>query len=381
MKHTSIHAPNAYCQWDRGNPSRRTLHRLAWLLCIWAALAACKEKTEIVEMVRAIKTTTVSEQAAEQVLKFSGIVAAVDSSDLSFEVGGQVADVYVDIGDTVEKGQTLAVLDPEPYQLDVDAAKAELIKARDNVTKSRSQYERHKRIFEEGAGAKSWLDVVEYNYKAARSAVSYQVAKLDLAQRNLRKTELNAPYHGTIAWRSVQPQEEVRAGQKIFEINASGEKEVQLAVPETNIDQIGIDTPAKVTFPTMPGQSTNGRVSYIGSAAVEANAFPVKVALIDPSERVKPGMTAEAGLLVTHDEERPGYLVPIQALLPAPEANRGYAFVFDPDTSTVKKTTVNFHGTEHKMVIVDEGLSAWDIIAVAGVGFLADGMEVKLLKD
>ena len=67
------------------------------------ALTACKEKTEIVEEVRAIKTMTVSEQAAEKIFKFSGLVAAVDSSGLSFQVGGQVESVEVDIGDRVTK--------------------------------------------------------------------------------------------------------------------------------------------------------------------------------------------------------------------------------------------------------------------------------------
>ena len=137
--------------------TKQTLKRMVWLLCLSVALTACKEKAEIIEVVRSIKAVTVKEQSTEQILKYSGLVAAVDSSDLSFEVGGQVESVFVDIGDQVENGQVLAALDPEPYQLEVGKNKAELKKARDNVTKTKSQYERHKRIFEEGAGAESWV--------------------------------------------------------------------------------------------------------------------------------------------------------------------------------------------------------------------------------
>ncbi len=360
---------------------KQMLKRMVWLLCLSVALTACKEKAEIIEVVRPIKTMTVSEQASEQTLKFSGLVAAVDSSDLSFQVGGQVASVKVDIGDRVENGQVLAVLDPEPYQLEVDAIKAELVKARDQVAESKSQYERHKRIFEQGAGAKSYLDITEYNFKAARSAADFQMARLDLANRNLRKTKLLSPYDGTIALRSVQPHEEVQAGQKVFEINATGNMEVQLAVPETAIDRIHIDDAATITFSTLPGESTKGRISYIGSAAVQANAFPVKVELMGPNKKVKPGMTAEANLFIKDENREAGYLVPLQALLPAPEANRGYAYVYDPKTSTVKKTAVRSRGIEHKEAIVYEGLAAGDIIAVAGVSFLADGMKVKLMKQ
>jgi multidrug efflux pump subunit AcrA (membrane-fusion protein) len=85
--------------------TKQTLKHMVWLLCISVALTACKEKPEIIEVVRAIKTVTVSEQAVEKIFKFSGLVAAVDSSGLSFEVGGRVEVVEVDIGDRVKKGQ------------------------------------------------------------------------------------------------------------------------------------------------------------------------------------------------------------------------------------------------------------------------------------
>jgi RND family efflux transporter MFP subunit len=361
--------------------TKQTLKLMIALLCIALALAACKEKTEIVEVIRAIKTITVKEQATEQIRKFSGLVAAVDSSSLSFEVGGQVKLVNVDIGDRVQKGQVLAVLDPEPYQLREAEIKAELAKARDNVIKTKAEYERQKRIFEQGAGAQRHVEVAEFNYKAARSAVKFQVARLDNARRDLRKTKLLSPFDGAIAWRAIEPNEEVHVGKKILEIDASGKMEVRIALPETTIDQIHIDGPAMITFPTLPDASVNGRISFIGSAAVKANAFPVKVELIDPDDLIKPGMTAEANLSIEKENQQPGYLVPVQAILPVQDARQGHAFVYDPQTSTVKKTRISVSGSQQDQAIVHEGLAAGDIIAVAGVSFLSDGMKVRLMKQ
>ncbi len=360
---------------------KQTLKQMIWLLCIGVALAACKEKTEIIEVVRPIKTITVREQATEQIRKFSGLVAAVDSSGLSFQVRGQVETVEVDIGDRVQKGQVLAVLDPESYQLAVDAAQAELVKSKANVVNTKAEAERQRRVYKQGAGAKSDLDTAEYNYKAARSAVNYQISRLDLAERDLRKTTLRSPYDGTIAWRAIEPHEEVKVGQKVFEIDAKGALEVQLAIPETTIDRIQLDGPATVSFPTLPGESVKGRISYIGSAAVKANAFPVKVELIGANKKIKPGMTAEANLLLKDENQQPGYLVPLQAILPTPDAKQGNAFVYDPKTSTVKKTLIHVGGSQHDQAIVYKGLAAGDIIAVAGVSFLADGMKVRLMKQ
>ena len=355
--------------------------RASWLLCLAVALTACKEKTQPVEVIRAIKTMTVKEQETEEIRKYSGLVAAVDSSGLSFEVRGKVLVVDVDIGDRVQKGQILAVLDPEPYTLKVAEIKAELAKARDNVVKTRSEYERQKRIYEQGAGAARHVEVAEFQYKAARSAVKFQVARLDNARRDLRKTKLLSPYDGAIAWREIEPNEEVYVGKKVLEINASGKMEVQVAVPETTIDWIHIGDPATFTFPTLPGQSARGSISFIGSAAIKANAFPVKVGLIEPDEKIKPGMTAEANLTIRDENQQTGFIIPIQAILPVQDARQGYAFVYDPQTSKVKKTLIHVRGSKHDQAIVREGLKDGDIIAVAGVSFLADGMKVKLMKQ
>ena len=94
--------------------TKQILKQMAWLLCVMAGLTACKEKVEIVEVVRSIKTMTVSEQPAEMIRKFAGLVAAVDSSGLSFEVAGQVQSVQVDIGDRVKKGKCSRFWIPSP---------------------------------------------------------------------------------------------------------------------------------------------------------------------------------------------------------------------------------------------------------------------------
>ncbi len=360
--------------------TKQTFTRITWLLCIAGVLSACGEEAEIVKIIRPIETITVGEQAAEQFGKYSGVVAAVESSGLSFEISGQVESVEVDIGDSVREGQVLAALDPEPYQLNVDAAEAELATAQDNIARTEAEYERQQRLFEQGAGAERRVEVSEFEYKSALSAVEFQTAKLDQANRDLRNTTLVSPYDGVIAWRSVEPNEEVPAGRKILEINAVGKMEVQLAIPETSVNRLNIGDPVEVTFPTLPGEPATGRISDIGGAAVQANAFPVKVELIDPDEQVKPGMTAEASLLLQHEDATPGFLIPTQALLPAAEPNRGFVFVFDPDTSTVRKTAVRSAGAGQGRAIVDEGLEAGDVIAVAGVSFLSDGMEVTLME-
>jgi len=76
----------------------RLLIKTLFLAILGFAITACKEEVVIVEQVRSLKTITVSETATKQIRKFSGIVKATDSSNLSFEVAGNVKTVHVDIG-------------------------------------------------------------------------------------------------------------------------------------------------------------------------------------------------------------------------------------------------------------------------------------------
>ena len=75
-------------------------------------LSACgEEPPEIAEVVRPIRTFTVTEVASGQMRRFSGSIEASDSSSLSFQVGGNVLEVPVNQGDRVTAGDVLAELD------------------------------------------------------------------------------------------------------------------------------------------------------------------------------------------------------------------------------------------------------------------------------
>ena len=100
------------------------MSRIATSLIVVAvfALSACEEETEVAESeerVRAIKTFTVTQPAGGQTRSFSGSLAAAATSSLSFSVGGSTTKVNVTAGDSVQAGDVLAELDPEPLMLDV----------------------------------------------------------------------------------------------------------------------------------------------------------------------------------------------------------------------------------------------------------------------
>ena len=364
------------------NPFCKSLVYTLLAVSLLLAVSACREEPPPPpERIRAIKTITVSEQATGKLRDFSGVVEAADSSSISFEVAGNVQEVRVDVGDRIKKGQVLAALDPEPYELTVAEIKAELVKARDNVTKTEAEYNRQKRIFEQGAGAQRRVEVSEFNYKAAKSAVDFQVARLNNAKRDLNRTVLRAPFDGAIADRYIDPFNEVARGQKCFDIFEFTGMEVAISIPEDAIDEIHMDQKGEIRFPVFADHTYHGRVTEISKVAGTANAFPIKLTIEDPDQRIRPGMTARVTLLLTGDDEKAAYLAPLSALTQSEDTTKGFVYIYDSETSTVKKTLIESGSVRGDNVVITGGVKEGDIIAVAGVSFLEDGQKVKLMKQ
>jgi hypothetical protein len=76
---------------------------------------------------------------------------------------------------------------------------------------------------------------------------------------------------------------------------------------------------------------------------------------------------------------RIAYLIPVHAFLPGIAENDRHVYVFDAETSTVRKTAVQTTGIQGNQVIVTQGIAPGDVLVVAGVPFLSDGQKVELL--
>ncbi len=369
---------------------RRRRHKQSLVLAAAAllaagGLAACEEEQpEVLTQVRAIKAVTVSQRASGQLRKFPGVVEAVDTSALSFEVAGNVRELKVDVGDRFESGAVLAVLDRQTFELNVESAEAALGRARADEAEKKTEFERQDALYKKQWVAKSVQEQTLAAFESARNQVKFRISELNLARRDLEKTELLAPLDGVVAKRYVDAFAEVSRGQTIFDVYAEGAMEVRISVPEGTVRDLYLGLPAEVRFLTGQIGTVQGRVSEIGTQAEAGNVFPVKVAILEQNENALPGMTTEASLILGGNDEATAYLVPISAILPGQDSQRpqeGHIFVFDPETSAVKKTPVKADGVRDNMAVITEGVAAGDVVAIAGVTFLADGQEVKLLSQ
>ena len=353
-------------------------------MSILFSMAACREAPPPPpERIRAIKTITVSEQASGKIRQFSGVVEAADSSSIGFEVSGNVREMRVDVGDRITKGQVLAVLDKRTYNLNVQAAEAEVGRAKVQLADKRNDLDRFQRINKQDPGAVSQaaLDNSQAAVDGALKQVQFTKSGLKLAQRDLNKTVLRAPFDGVIANRYIDAFNEVARGQKCFDTYELTGMEVAISIPEDAIDDIQMDQKGEIQFSVFADRTYHGKVTEISKVAGNANAFPIKLTIEDPDQRIRPGMTARVTLLLSGDDQKAAYLVPLSAMAQRGDATKGFVFIYDPQTSTVKKTQIESGSVRGNDAVIFGGVKDGDIVAVAGVSFLEDGQKVKLMEQ
>ena len=340
------------------------------------------KEASVEDYIRPIKVVAIGEEvpSADQ-RRFPGIVQAAESAVLSFQVSGKVLTVNKKEGDSVGFGEVLATIDPEPFELLVQSADADLMKREVDYRNRVKDYERKLALSKKGAVTAADLDLAQANRDAAQSSVTMARSALDIARRDLRNTVLRAPYDGSVSSRSIEPYVDVASGREVFRVDAKGALEVELRVPENVINRLSLGSTGSVTFSTLRGVEIEGIVSEIGSRAVEANAFIVTLRLASRPVGLHPGMTAEAKMSLPGLTDEGGHLLPATAIVPGTTPDRDFVFVYDPQTKSVRKTFVTIAGGQENMALVVDGIAEGDIVAVAGASFLSDGMKVRLLDE
>jgi RND family efflux transporter MFP subunit len=345
--------------------------------------ACAEEPPPAVETIRAVRTTTVLEPASGRVRRFSGLVEAADTSSISFEVTGIIQSMEVDVGDRVENGQLLAVMDDSAYRLNIDAATADVKRARVEFNDAQNAYDRYNTMLvSSGAISERAVEKAEANRSSAQGSLGYAESRLRMAERDLARTRLSAPFDGVVAQRHVEAFQQVATGQKVLDLFMEGAMEASIGVPESEIRFVHIGLPASIRFPALGAEMFEGVVGEVSEVAGAANAFPVRVVVNSDDPGIRPGVTAEVTLVLGDEGGERAYLIPISALGGLPDGSSDFVFRYNPDTSTVSRVLVNSaSAVRDDHIAVSEGVTAGDVIVTAGVSFLRDGQQVRLMES
>jgi membrane fusion protein (multidrug efflux system) len=291
-----------------------------------------------------------------------GTLLANESVVIRPEVAGRVTAIHFSEGQTVNAGMRLVTLDAAEVKAQLDASRAD-----ERLSEQRAR--RAGELFQKKFISQQALD-------DAREAYRKATARRQEDEARLAKTEIRAPFAGTIGLRQVSAGAYLKAGDDIVRLDRIDALKLDFRVPEVFLGRLRKDQPVSIRLDAYPGESFPGRV-YALETGVDDKTRTVlaRAGVANPGARLKPGMFARVTLELG---SRPNaVLVPEQALVPRGDKN----FVFKVIDGKAVLTEVAIGSRIPGEVEVTKGVAAGERVVTDGQLRLQDGSLVTVLKD
>jgi RND family efflux transporter MFP subunit len=178
-------------------------------------VGACSEKqaASADQPVRGLRAYKVSATAETRVRRFPSILQPADVSRLSFEIAGQLKAVTLEAGQKVALGDVLAEIDPRSLQAQVEQASAAVKQAEAQRDNADAEFQRKDQLLKKGFATQAVFEQANAALLSSNARVEQAQRQFDLANHNLDRGTLLAPFKGTIAGVEVKSFGQVSPGQ------------------------------------------------------------------------------------------------------------------------------------------------------------------------
>jgi HlyD family secretion protein len=317
-----------------------------------------------------ITTTPVVSQELVRTVPATGSVFPWQEVIISAEVGGyRVSEVLVDVGSRVRRGQVLVRLSEDLLRADVASRQAALRSAEASAENAEAALRRGESVAKAGSISQADLDRLRAEHVAAQARVETARADLDTAELRLRYAVVRAPDDGTITSRTVSVGQVAQAGSEMLRMLRQDRVEWRAEVPESQISRIRAGQAVKIT--TADGNLLEGKVRMV-APTVQSNTRTGLVYVDFTGGDARPGMFARGEIAAGSGA---GLMVPVASVV----MQDGYAYVFVVGAgNVVERRRIEQVGVYGEMLEVASGVTAGELVAVKGAGFLKDGDTVAV---
>ena len=287
-----------------------------------------------------VTTEVIKTRDLEAIVSASGKIQPKRLVNISAETSGRVVDLAVNEGDRIKKGQFLLQIDPKSLRTRVDGgeaslqvaeaslaqlhqavetARVQLEQARQTLTRQQGLWKQQlttretlERAENDVRGAESALQEREKSASAQDSRIMQERATLESARYDLSKVRMESPIDGIVTKRNIQQGETAvigtmnNAGTVLLTLADMSIIQAEVEVDETNIPNVKLGQPAKISVDAIPDKTFKGHVSEIGNSPLQSTAagttgtqattFKVEVILDEPIPDVRPGFTCTADI-------------------------------------------------------------------------------------
>jgi membrane fusion protein (multidrug efflux system) len=266
-----------------------------------AVALAAKPATETTKQPQTVATDYIA----------SGPIVVEDQVELAAQRDGVVAEVFVESGALVKKGQLLAKLDDRQLTADRDAAaakarsmEADLKNWEAGAKVAQAERDRSEEMWKANIIAKQQEEKAKYQYDATEFEVERQREDMKYAQETLRsleleleKTRITAPFDGVVARRYLHVGQEVAKNDRLLWISAITPLRVKFALPEAYIGRVRKGTELIVVAAATPGEAHEARVVFVSPVVdPSSDTIDVTAELQGPCANLRPGMNANIRL-------------------------------------------------------------------------------------
>jgi membrane fusion protein, multidrug efflux system len=310
-----------------------------------------------------------------------GSIEAYYTVSVKSRVDGQLVDVKFKEGETVKKGALLAIIDPRPYQVQLDQAQAQLFKDQATLRDAKLNYQRYKDLLQNsGAMSQQQVDTQQATVDQLEGTVRNDQATVENAKLNLVYCHITAPVNGRIGLRLVDPGNIVHASDAnpMLVITELQPITAVFTLPEDQLPTVAqhmrkrtlevdaysrddvtkLETGTLLTIDNQIDQTT-------GTGKLKA-IFANKTGELWPNQFVNIHLLLETQKDVT--------VVPSAAVQRGPQGN--YVYVMKPD-KTVEVRNVTIPVTQGNLSAIASGVSPNELVVTDGQDKLQQGSHVE----
>lgn len=300
-------------------------------------------------------------------LELQGSVETRKNVVLNAEMGGVLQQIYVNEGQKVSQGQTLA-------KIDDGGLSQQLAQMEIQLDLAKTTFERQERLWNQQIGS-------EMQYLQAKSSYEGQVNAVKQMKSQLSKSVVTAPFSGVIDEIITEEGNVVSPGQTpILRLVNLDDMYIKADIPENYITNVTQGKPVEVTFPVL-GETIQTEVKQTGSYINPNNrTFNAEIAVPNKTKNIKPNLTARVRINDYTSED--AIMVP-QNIISENADGEQYLYVLNKaegDHAIAQRVIIETGKTQGENIEVLEGLQGGEMIIQEGARSVKEGQKVKILN-
>jgi RND family efflux transporter MFP subunit len=326
-------------------------------------MASCGQQTNnqqtaavVVDEAPKVTVTKVYAENVSQLSTYPTTVEAEIINNITPQSASRINEIFVEIGDHVKAGQTLATMDA-----------INLEKLRLQIQNDSIEYGRTKELYEIGA-------VSQANYEAM--TLAYEVSKKTYSNL-LENTILTSPISGIVTARNYDEGDMYAMAQPLFVVQNITPVKMLINISESNYSKISKGMEVDIVADAFPGETFKGKVNLIyPTIDPRSHTFPVEITVDNKDEKLRPGMFARVTVNYGNNFR---VVVPDNAVLKQVGADEKYVYVLNED-GTVTHTPVKVGVRMGKRYEIISGIDDGATIVTSGQTRLRNNIKVDIVK-